>query len=804
MARDNSPEKPGRDDTPSAIQQVEQRASLLGNGSTDSEIPVLTMPKSIRIWRRVRWPLLAFSITVILATVGLITRDLLVARGVARTIEEAHRAQAIGTIPQIQSAGHTLHELAQAHPNQPNAQVSWAWHAALEAVLLGPAHQRAKQAQTALALASGEESSVAWAARALLAYIQGNLDNALKLSNEKQTVYPNEPRLALVHILALTDAGKIEQAQASFDAARKKFPTYLPLLIAHMVGTFEAGHRQRAAELAKQLTAVSPAHVYSTLVAIALSLPKWHASPPDAGRVATMAADIDALTRIIEKAPPKLMKLGYFLIGRVELLLERPQRAIIAFDNIVDEVLKPEVLAWKAVALQQGQSPLAALKWLDAHPDITSAEILDIRAQCLLAYHRTREAEKTLDALTATQKYRVRTKKMRWILAIRSGDTQTALANLPQRIDAADQWVAVELYHALKAAGDADGISRLVTALSPELLSCGEAMDAWHKNDPSSAFKALKKEETEPASCIDALAIGLLRGRKKPADLKTAAAHVESAAGSNLRLEIDAAMVSWWIAGIDAAATRLNNIWKLDPDGSPILCALGSAYLELDMPEKALEVLEGVTDPTAIALQILAALKAKKEGLLPELLEQASQMTQHPATAYAALLTKANTENVPDIPEKIAPLLENAGPWTSELAALSAQAMSLRGDRADADRLLYQLSKKVTKAGGLDESWQTTLEQIRLNVRRGGRSLYRALFLITMLREEGVDGPDILYNYAIANLEDGNERLGLKYLKGALALNPAFQSAYAKLAAMDRLEDDLVAAMARARPGWQP
>ena len=149
--RDDNPKPPNdsgwsdkkhRDDTPSFIRNVQARAELLNpNRSSSESIPVLAMPASIRIWRKVRWPLFIAIILALLSLIGVFTKNRLVDRSVRKEIDDAAEAEAAATIDGLLGADRTLTALADRHPGRANAQVAHAWHSILLGDLPRP-HQR--------------------------------------------------------------------------------------------------------------------------------------------------------------------------------------------------------------------------------------------------------------------------------------------------------------------------------------------------------------------------------------------------------------------------------------------------------------------------------------------------------------------------------------------------------------------------------------------------------------------------------------------------------------------------------------
>ncbi|MCP4676850.1 MAG: hypothetical protein GY854_15315 [Deltaproteobacteria bacterium] len=793
-----------RDDTPSFIRNVQSRAQTLNPQRQSLEsIPVLTMPKSVKLWRAIRWPLAVLIVVLVLGTVGLVTKDILVARNVENTISDSQSAEVFGAVDGLLAASQTLANLAERHPDRTNAQAAWAWQAVLQAKLLGPEAPLTQKAGAALELAGNDGSALELAAQAGLMHLEGKNEEALEMVTQSIAKHPTEPRLKLVRAWALGGLGKKKEAQEAFQQEMNSNAGYTPIIIAGIAFQFENGNRLEALTQAQKLLSISHGHLYGYLMTIALALPLWGTADPPVDRVATLLKDIKNLKSAIEKAPPKLAVFGNYLKGRVNLLAGYPKEAIAAFDKILDRTTDSEVFAWYAVALQDQKGPGAALEFLEAHPDIEGPATFEIRARSLLTYHQVNAAAEVMEKLKGSGAHPDRVKALRWLLAVRSGDTQTALALMPDKIGKKDQLLAVDLYFALKEMGNSTGITKLAESMDGELSRCSEAIRAWHKNDFKRAMRALEVNEEDSPGCLDAVALRLLRGHAAPTKLKTISERLKREYALDLSTRVGRALASWSVDGHAATVKQVDKAWKSRPEGVPIRCAIGRAYLELNMPNKTLEVLDGVEAPEGLAIRILAARKAKKKGLAAKLVKTAiaqNKNTSHPALAYFYLQSRFDAGKISDVFEEIVPLLKNAGQWTSEIAEIGAMTLNFKGDRTVADRLLSQTVKQALASGGLDEAWETRIAAVRLNLRRGGKFMYRSLSLIKVFKEEGVKDPRVSYSFAMANIKDGNDRVGLRSLREALSLDPTYRQAYKQLISMSKLDDETAAVMKRMRP----
>ncbi len=792
-----------RDATPSFIRNVESRAGLLNpDRHSGTNFPVLTMPTSVKVWRTVRWPLFVLVVVAVLATVGFITHDLLIDQSVKRTISDSQNAEELGRIKSVKEISQILFQLSERNVTRANAQVAFAWQAVLHSVLLGPEKEWADKAKVAFERTSGEDDSVAMAVRAGLMFLEGKYDKALEQADQGLAQHAQEPRLRLVKGWTLIRMGKTDEARKALDGAMDLFPNYVPIFIARVTLEFEAGNRLDSAMQVERLLAVSPTHLYGSLVAIALALPDWGGPGIQSERIAVLLEDITRITPVIENAPPKIALLGQLLIGRVSLLAGNYKKAVDAFETVATQNASPEVIAWYADAVRNQDGSEAAIALLDKYPDKVGPEVFDIRAQCLLVYHRVDAASDVIDKLKASGALTNRLRHLTWMLNVRRGDMIAAMKFVPKRSRAEDQGTVLELYYLLRNAGRIGQVEKLVRVFDRDYPSCSKAIRAWHTKNYRAAFASLKTKQNKPL-CLFALAAKSMRGRIPADKLKPIVDYLKKEGGLNLRLQVDVAMATWLLSGRDAAVRMLNDIWNTKPDGVPLLCDLGRAYLELKMPDRALEVLEGKEAPEALALRIVAAREAGQKKLASELFKTAVQKTKdrpEPALAYLLLKKELAAKRHDVVVEGVFDILHRSGHWTAEIAELGALAFNSIGKRPEADRLLYQTSKQVFRSVGIGEALDTRFAQILLNMRRGGKYEFRALYLLTTLKEEGAKDPRLFYNLGIFNIKDGNDRLGLRYLKQAVAMDPTFKAAYVKLSKMDRLDEELVVKMKRTWP----
>jgi tetratricopeptide (TPR) repeat protein len=299
------------------------------------------------------------------------------------------------------------------------------------------------------------------------------------------------------------------------------------------------------------------------------------------------------------------------------------------------------------------------------------------------------------------------------------------------------------------------------------------------------------------------LGVDLLRGHVKPKVLTPLLEDLQDAAQYDLRLRVSVALATWLTGDRDLAVKMLDDVKRVKPGGIPILRTLGRAYLDVGLPKRALEVLENVSEPEAMAIRIRAARVSGDKRLESDLIEgliRGEGEVLHPAAYYFLFQKNILAGKTQDLSETIDTVLPSAGRWTSEIADLASRTLNSTGQRAEADRLLYQVAKQVNQPVGLGESIDVRFAQIGLNMRRGGKFLFRAQYLLGLLKEEGVRDPRLSYNLALIHIRDNNERRGLSLLREAISLDPTFKPAYKQLDQLGKLDEETAAKMKRFLP----
>jgi tetratricopeptide (TPR) repeat protein len=794
-------DKKARDDTPSFIRDVQARSQMLNPNRSGESIPVLAMPKSVRLWRKVRWPLLITVIVVLLALIGVFTNEQLVDRSVAGKIADAAALESAAKLDGLISAEQTLAALAERHPRRLNAQAANAWQQVLLAELFGPKEKYRQAAAASLGRIQADTTALGRAARAGAAHLDGKDDQALALAVDGLKAFPGDPRLQLVRAWAFRGLGRGEEERAAIEALRTSAPRYLPAAQLAMLSAVDDGDAEAVRRFSGELLALSPGDMVGALGSIAVRLPEWD-EVADPERVAATVDDIATLRSHFDDAPDNVAALGLFLSGRTHLASGKLADAAADLSKAYDKKRSGKVLAWYALAVRRKDGPTAALALLGAAGERKSPELAGIRARCYLDLHRVDAAAA---AIAAAERAGPGAGELGWTLAVRSGDAEKAKAALPASIGPRLLWVGLEMHDLLRSRGDADGVAALAERF--EDSACADAVSAWHSPNVGRLLAIYESAEKRAVPCVAALAARLMRGHLVPADLRGAADAAVAASEGDLRTRVDRALAVWLTDGREAAVRELDEIVAAAPEGIPIRAAISDAYLVMGLPEQAVEILASCKTAECAGLRIAAWRRSKTPGRADEELAAAladGADPKEPGLVASGMERDLAAQKFDDVIASADAALPTAGRWSAEIAELKARAQSAKGDRGNADRTLTGVSEKVIKGVGLDESWATKLALIRLNLARGGNFVFKAFGVTFELYKAGVKDAELSYSYAVANIDQGNERGAVRYLREAIDLDPSFVPAYTRLELIDKVSEELAARLERTVPGARP
>ena len=769
-----------RDDTPSVIRHVEP---LMGRTTAES-MPILEMPKAQRIWRRIRVPLFIGIVVVLLLTIGVITRGLMVASTIEKNISDAEALESEGTLAQTEAAEKTLAALYEKYSDEDEACTAWTWQSVLRGLLWGA--PLSPETSTLIEKFSKSGSKYEVLSKAGEALLSDRPEDALDILSNA----PSGPRKALVEALSLSAAGKRDKARTLLETKIEEYPSYVPLVTAGLQEALEDNDHSTVLHMAERLLEKSPAHLSASMAMLRLALPEWGEPEPDASSAAKLEARLAVLLPRIEAAPPKLSTHGQYLVGRVALATNHPDNAVQAFLKVLERWKKPEIAAYAAEAVRMKSNEQAALDFLDKNPEVNGPEVMDVRAQCLLRYHRVKQAEVVVEALRKSGAYPARTAALSFELAVRSGNTASALKQLPRTIGIQDKWIALELYFQLSATGNQAGITAIEKALEKNWATCSRVIRSWHSK---ALGRAVRQFDNARLECAESLAPRLMRKHMPVSEISAAAQKVAAQSNKSLIFEVDRAWAVWASSGYDAAVALLDEIVALKPEGEPLLEQLGRMYLELNLPNKVSALLRGQDAPELLALRITAAEAAKSKDArkLVEKALQAAKTDAHPALQYFALRQKLADGDSTAVREWVDRNSVGAmGSWASEIADLGARAMWQLEEKNESERFLQRTARQALVPGGAGESLDIFIVQVEQNINRAGKYKNQALVVIRTLKEESVRDPRMSYWLAVENILGGSERLGLRLLAEIPPVDPTYAPYYKRMNDLNRLSEE--------------
>ncbi|MBN2525016.1 MAG: hypothetical protein JXR76_01395 [Deltaproteobacteria bacterium] len=786
-----------RDDTPSFIRNVETKSTLLTPGRRDS-LPVLAVPKSVKIWQKVRWPLAVGTVIIILAIVGVFTNNILVNKNVKQRLEDAMIGETFAHVQVMYESNRVLKSLSDKYGDHPNVQAAFAWNSVLLARLFNEEKKLLPQAQTAFASIEDDASALAIAAKIGHLVLQKKYSDAETLLNDGLKRYSNEPRLHLIQAWLYIARGKSSEGEKKLIDVRKQFPEYLPPLYTLIEVAISQGDSLAIATFSSELLQTSTGNLYGALTSLLIRLPGWNKEPLSSKELKELKGVALELKKKVSDAPDVLKAYSRFLDGRMAMQQNDNKRAIEILKPLLNDQYNLNVLAWYGKAVMEDSGPRAALKALQSASDTPRIEIYDLRARAYLALYDVDKAEKALDTLRSNSSFNL--SELQWILAVRKGDLKKAKAKLPKMVSRRLQPVVLEMYDLLRKWGDRDGLKELTAAMREGNLSeCADVIDGWHENRLQ---KILYWFSTSDDACVTTLALSLMKYNYSPQTLVTLAKKIPVSA-YNPRTQVDRIYITWKTEGYAPALSQLDSLASETINSGPLLVAITELYFDMGEYNKAYDLISKSDYPEAIALQIqlLQKLNKKKKALI--LLNKSMSKPEtntNPAIVALDIAMKYEAGKIGEVIEIAEAAIPNAGAWSSEIAAYNAMAMSAMGERGDADRYLTAFIKPAGRVAGLSESWEVQKSIIRINLRRGGNFLFKAVAYTVDMYKSKVDDTEVVYSYGVESQRQGNSRGAVRYFNDAIELDPAYVPAYKELLQMGELTDEHRETLKKYRP----
>ena len=792
--------KRDRDDTPSFIRNVDAKASILNPGTRDS-LPVLAVPTSIQIWNRVRWPLAVFSVLVILTIVGLFTHNILENKNVDQRLKDSLLGEKFAHVQVMYESNRILKSLSEEYEDYTRVQAAYAWNTVLLARLFNEQKSLLPQASHAFEAIEDDNTPIALAARAGNAILNKKYEAAAKLVKEGIASGKDEPRVHLTAAWLDIATANTEKGIHKLEEIRKRFPEYLPPLYTLIEVSIASGDELAIDTYSTELRSMSRGNLYGALTSLLIQLPGWNSEPLSPAVLKELQKVSRELQSQAKDAPAVLQAYSQFMEGRLALLKGDYKTAIKIFKPLLDDRYQLNTLAWYGKAVMEDSGPRAALKALESAPKKPRIEIYDLRARAYLALYDVDKAETALDALRSNGQFNL--SELQWILAVRKGDVSTAKSKLPKLLSTRLLPIVLEMYELVRKLGDKEGIRNLTAAMKEgNLTECAETIENWHENRLQ---KILHQFSTSDDPCVVTFALRKMKNNYPPETLEALASKIPQRP-YDLRTLVDRIHVTWKTEGYDPATRKLDDLASKWSNSGPLLVAIAGEYMEMGQYEKARDMLDDSNYAEAIALYVQALQKLNKGRKAQIVLKKALQQSEnenHPALVLLDIEQKYEAGKIGEVVQAADVAFENAGAWSSEIAALKAMAMSAMGERGDADRYLNGFIKPAGRIAGLSESWDVQKSIIRINLRRGGNFLFKAVAYTLDMYKSKVEDPEVIYSYGVESQRQGNLKGAMRYYNDTLELDPAYVPAYKELLQLGELTDEHRAMLKKFRPDVQ-
>ncbi|MBN2341771.1 MAG: hypothetical protein JXX29_10825 [Deltaproteobacteria bacterium] len=788
--------KRDRDDTPSFIRNVDSRSSMLQPGRTS--IPVLAVPTSIRIWNKIRWPLAVITAVIVLAVVGFFTNDILVSKNVEQRVKDSFIGEESAHVQVLLESNRVLRTMSEKYSDRLNVQAAFAWNTMLVARLFGEDKTLIKQADDAFDAIEDDTSSIGMAANAVRLIFAGDLKTAQSAINDGLTAHDTEPRIHLADAWLKLAQHNTDSGVKKLTELRERFPEYLPPLYTLIEVGISRNDNLSIATYSAELLTASTGNLFGALTSLLVRLPGWNKDPLSAAELQELVSVQKDLREQVKTAPKKLQIYSSFMEGRIQSELGNYKQAIEIFKPMLDDSEHLNILAWYGKAIMEERGPRAALDALASAGETPPFEIHDLRARAYLSLYNVAEAEKAISALTGQVDYDL--SELKWLLAVRKGDSEEAKKTVPKTLSKRLQTPALEMYDLIRRTGDKDGIDAITSAMTAGgLTDCADAIGHWHNNRLHKLFH-LFGNSTD--SCVIPLSLRLMKDNYSPETLTELVRRLPKGPGL-IQTQVDKTLVTWKTKGYAAALKELNEIAANNYETGPLITAIAEAYLRMEQYQKVIDLTQNSNYPEAVALQYhgLIALNQKKQAsALLQKYGEDDGTQDHPAIKMLILDQKKDTGNAIEIIESVDSAIGQAGIWTAEMAEIKAVAMSALGERGDADRYLTAMIKSAGRAGGMSESWEVQKAIIRINLRRGGNFLFKAVAYTVDLYKSKVEDAEVTFSYGVESQRQGNERGAVRYFNDTIELDPTYTPAYIELNKMEELTEELTALLQLFRP----
>ncbi|MBI2895967.1 MAG: tetratricopeptide repeat protein [Deltaproteobacteria bacterium] len=752
--------------------------------------PVLEVLPSVRRWERIRIPLAAAVIAVLLVAVAILVVRAIRQSQLEDDLAAARSALAEGTTASWARFDALLAEHEGLGSDERRVVALAALGTAMRSLLLGapdPATARAAAARVAQEREEAATAAQAWAE------LLGDAPRTARLTDAARA-FPASGPIRHAHALALARGGMIREALAEVGAARQAEPAYLAAAATQAELYRRAGQVDAARQSLLPLGAAQ--HPERGPVEAACILDAAEAS-------GSAAPDVTALlTSAIATKAPRLVGRAKLAMGRQKLLSGDASAAVALLTEAVR--LDPEdaesATQLARALLASGDAP-GAVAAVDALGDGAPGAALLERALALTLLHRTRDAERTLGRIAQADLPAARGAGLRALLAWQKVDVGSAESAAAQAAAAGSTDALVLRAEILLEQGKRNPA---VKSLAASRSGCARGFGLWIRGDWEEAASTLEAARADEGPCVSRVVgrtgLGLRPVAQLVTELERSLSRWPDAEDRILLGRLRAR------AGEDGAA-EIARVMDAGAESLRALTLAAEAYAEMGKTAQAVAVVQKTKtlypdDALPLATEIRVVRAGGDDGAAMRLSEAA--VAAHPDqldVVRERSITLVEAGRIAES-ERVSDVRFRPGRHFIEFARARIRAVEAAEGFRKADQQMVQALRFAMTFLPYSEEVRTRSLVALLHARRGGRrELDTAEAFLRPLVRRDTRSAD--FNLALAAIDRGYERvvqLGA-HLRRALALDPMLPEAYEWLARADALEDEQRAQFERLYPG---
>lgn len=756
------------------------------------------------LWQKVRLPLAAAVIIVLLIVSALLIRSFLTARGIATDLERAEELAAADTFSSHREAQQLLQELNEEHPDHGEIGAQRAWQEVLVYLRFGATDEQVTRTAALLRELNIEpNTALGEATLAGLALLQGEDSAALEQIGEE----PETREGQFVRAMILASRGEVDTAIRLHDQARQGQPTFIPALGEMIRLLRQRGRFTEARAALSVITRISPDHEGAAVQSALLSMDS-NALDREALTKMTgpLSEKISALS--IDESHPRMLAYKNFAEGRLDLLRGEVEPARRALEAAARELGKSQAVAtWLAVAHHRAGDHQKALDALASFPDepATDPSLLKTRFDILLDLQRTEAARAPLDILNKIEGFDASMVRARMEYA--EGDYQRALEPLREAMSKNHGDAALLLADSFIQVGKIGSAQRTLreAKLAGGLKLCAAGflanLDGETKRARGLFFKASQQGERCGSVFAGKLLLGAGIAAEQQPFLSKALEERE-----DVRDRVLLGRMRFRTEGAAKARSELDRVRELRPEAAVVLRELALAYEELNALDVAQEVADtAVSQTKGNPLVVAAAAQvARERGEARDALARVEKgLESHSKSTYLRLEKAAALDATGRLAEaeEAADEAITDGPLFAEATCLRAWILMRRGSREDAQVDLMRALTPARRAEGVGGEAAVRSCLVELHVKRGPSAKSRAKTQLYFLKRLPHYSARLEYLSGMVARSENKISDATSHFNKALELDPAHRESWRELAKLRPLTPEQRARFEKLFPG---